>query len=71
MSEYESLAHSRWDCTYHVVFIPKRRKKELYGKIRAFLKPLFHELAGQRESKIVKGALVQDHHIKRHSSSQA
>ncbi len=61
MSDYESLAHSKWDCTYHVVFIPKGRKKELYGKIRAFLKPLFHELARQRESKIEKGALVQDH----------
>lgn len=61
MSDYQSLAHSKWDCTYHVVFIPKGRKKELYGKIRAFLKPLFHELARQRESTIVKGALVQDH----------
>jgi putative transposase len=61
MSDYESLSHSKWDCTYHVVFIPKGRKKELFGKIRAFLKPLLHELARQRESTIEKGALVQDH----------
>lgn len=51
-SSYESLAHSKWDCKYHIVFIPKGRKKKLYGKIRQFLGPKFHELAGQRESKI-------------------
>ena len=61
MSNYESLCHSKWDCTYHVVFIPKGRKKDLYGKIRKFLGPLFHELAKQRESTIVKGNMVQDH----------
>ncbi|MBF0299142.1 MAG: IS200/IS605 family transposase [Oligoflexia bacterium] len=61
MSTYESLCHSKWDCTYHVVFIPKGRKKDLYGKIRKFLGPVFHELAKQRESTIVKGNMVQDH----------
>lgn len=60
-SSYESLSHSRWDCKYHIVFVPKNRKKILYGKIRKFLAPLFHELAGQRNSKIVKGNMVQDH----------
>ena len=60
-SSYESLSHSRWDCKYHVVFIPKCRKKELYGKIRKFLGPIFHELAGQRGSKITEGHMVQDH----------
>ena len=48
MSLLKSLAHSRWDCKYHVVFIPKGRKKELYGKIREYLKQVFHELARQR-----------------------
>ncbi len=61
MSEYESLAHSKWDCKYHVVFVPKYRKRVLYGRIRTFLGPLFHELARQRSSKIVKGNMVQDH----------
>ena len=42
----ESLSHSRWK--YHIVFVPKGRKKELYGKVRQFLGPVFHELAGQR-----------------------
>ena len=60
-SSYESLSHSKWDCKYHVVFIPKNRKKVLYGKIRTFLGPVFHELANQRNSEIVKGSMVQDH----------
>ena len=58
---YQSLAHSRWDCKYHVVFIPKGRKKELYGKVRTFLGQVFHELARQRNAKIVEGHMVQDH----------
>jgi putative transposase len=44
-----------------VVFIPKNRKKVLYGKIRNFLGPVFHDLASQRNSKILKGSMVQDH----------
>lgn len=58
---YESLCHSKWDCKYHLVFIPKYRKKVLYGKIRQFLGPVFHELARQRECTIVEGHMVQDH----------
>lgn len=60
-SSYESLAHSKWDCKYHIVFIPKCRKKALYGKIRKFLGPVFHELAAQRGSTIMEGHMVQDH----------
>ena len=58
---YESLSHSKWDCKYHLVFVPKCRKKVLYGNIRKFLGPVFHELAGQRRSKIIEGHMVQDH----------
>ena len=61
MSDFESLSHSRWDCKYHVVFIPKGRKKELYGKIRKFLGPVFRELAGQKGCKIEEGHMVSDH----------
>ena len=61
MSSYESLSHSKWDCKYHIVFVPKFRKKVLYGKIRSFLAPVFHELAAQRGCKIDKGNMVQDH----------
>ena len=60
-SSYESPSHSRWDCKYHVVFIPKGRKKALYGKIRTFLSPVLRELAGQRGSTILEGHMVQDH----------
>lgn len=60
-SSYDSLTHSKWDCKYHIVFIPKGRKKALYGKVRKFLAPVFHQLAAQRESTIVEGHMVQDH----------
>jgi len=58
---YQSLSHSSWDCKYHVVFIPKCRKKAIYGKIRESLGPIFHELARQKDCKIVEGNLVSDH----------
>ena len=58
---YQSLTHSKWDCKYHVVFIPKGRKKVLYGKIRPFLAKIFHELARQKGCKIIKGNMVKDH----------
>ena len=58
---FESLSHSKWDCKYHLVFVPKYRKKVLYGKIRQYLGPLFHELAGYRQCKILEGHMVQDH----------
>jgi putative transposase len=61
MSTFESLSHSRWDCKYHVMFVPKCRKKALYGKIRKFLGPVFHELASQRRSQLLEGHRVQDH----------
>ena len=61
MSTYESLSHSQWDCKYHVVFVPKGRKKALYGKGRKFWGPVLHELASQRRSEILEGHMVQDH----------
>lgn len=61
MSEYQSQAHSKWDCKYHVVFIPKRRRKAIYGNIRKKLGEIFHFLAAQRECKIIEGHLMRDH----------
>ena len=61
MSDYGSLNHTKWECKYHVVFIPKCRRKVLYGKIRRDLGKIFHELAKQRESEIVEGHLCPDH----------
>ncbi len=57
----QSLSHSRWDCKYHVVFVPKRRRKTLFGTIRQKLGPMFHELARQKECRIVEGHLLADH----------
>ena len=58
---FESLSHSRFDCKYHLVFVAKYRKKTLYGKIRIYLGPVFHELAHQKGCKILEGHMVQDH----------
>jgi putative transposase len=58
---YEALSHSKWECKYHVVFVPKNRKKRLYGVVRRFLVKVFHELARQRGARIIKGNMVQDH----------
>jgi len=62
MSEvYQSLSHSKWDCKYHVIFVPKRRRKVLYGELRQQLKAIFHELARQKECQILEGHLMPDH----------
>ena len=61
MKQYQSLCHSRWECKYHVVFIPKRRKKRIYGHIRQHLGKLFRELAAQKECEILEGHLCLDH----------
>ena len=61
MSEYQSLSHTRWECKYHVVFIPKGRRKVLFGQIRKELGEVFRHLAEQRESRIEKGHLMSDH----------
>src|SRR5262245_27728985 len=60
-SSDESLRHAKWDGKYHVVLIPKGRKKAWYGKIRRFLGPVLRALAGQRGSTIVAGHRVQEH----------
>ena len=61
MDEYESLSHSRWECKYHVVFIPKCRRKVLYGQLRQHLGEVFRKLAEQKESRIEEGHLLSDH----------
>jgi hypothetical protein len=59
MSEtYQSLAHTKWDCKYHVVFLPKRRRKTLFGEIRKELGPILRELVEHKECEIVEGHLM-------------
>jgi putative transposase len=61
MDDYESLSHTKWECKYHVVFIPKCRRKVLYGQLRRHLGEVFRELATCRESRIEEGHLMPDH----------
>src|SRR5262245_38152097 len=74
MDEYESLSHTKWECKYHVVFIPKCRRKTLYEQLRPHLGEVFRKLAAQKESRIEEGRLLADHvHISippKHSVSQ-
>ena len=58
---YQSLSHARWGCKYHVVFVPKRRRKVLYGELRQQLGTIFHGLARQKECQILEGHLLVDH----------
>lgn len=61
MNPAESLKHTKWECKYHVVWIPKYRKKSLYQGLRRYLGELLKDLAAQKECKILEGHLVSDH----------
>lgn len=61
MEQYESLNHTKWDCKYHVVFIPKYRRKVLYGELRSNLGEVIRKLTEQKDSKIEEGHLMLDH----------
>ncbi len=61
MNNSQSLSHSKWDCKYHIVWIPKYRRKALYGHIRQHLGEVIRELARQRESQVLEGHICSDH----------
>jgi putative transposase len=61
MEDIDSLSHTRWECKYHVVFIPKYRRKALYAELRRHLGEKFRDLAEQRECRIEEGHLLIDH----------
>jgi putative transposase len=61
MDDIQSLNHSVWECKYHVVFIPKCRKKVHYGELRKKLGEVFKKLGSQKESEIIEGHLMRDH----------
>jgi putative transposase len=61
MDEDESLSHSKWECKYHIVFIPKCRRKVLYGNLRQHLGEVLRRLAEQKECRIEEGHLFSDH----------
>ena len=61
MDSAKSLSHTKWECKFHVVWIPKHRRKVLYGQLRRYLGDLLHGLAKQKESQILEGHLCRDH----------
>ena len=61
MPDSETLSHTKWDCKYHVVFIPKYRRKALYHELRRHLGEVFRALAEQKECRIEEGHLMADH----------
>jgi putative transposase len=61
MRQVNSLNHTRWECKYHIVFIPKCRRKAIFGQIRQELGEVFRKLAEQKESKIEEGHIMPDH----------
>jgi len=61
MEDTESLSHTKWECKYHVVFIPKYRRKSLYKELRRHLGEVFRSLASRRERRIEEGHLMVDH----------
>jgi putative transposase len=61
MNNIGSLSHTTWDCKYHLVWIPKYRKKVIFGELRKYLGDVLHELAIQKESKILEGHMMGDH----------
>ena len=61
MDERESLSHTKWECKYHVIWIPKYRKKNLFVGLRKELGSVFHAFAEQKECKVLEGHLQPDH----------
>jgi len=61
MTIIESISNTRWDCKYHPVWVPKWRREILYTQLRKHLGQVLHDLAGQKEIKILEGHLQADH----------
>ena len=61
MNNVQCLCHTKWECKFHVVWIPKCRRKMLYGQLRKNLGDVFHDLARQKESRVLEGHLQPDH----------
>jgi hypothetical protein len=59
MNEQQSLSHTVWGCKYHIVWIPKYRKKSLFKELRQYVGPVLKDLAERKECKIEKGHLLQ------------
>ena len=60
MKEWQSQAHVKWECKYHVVILPKYRKKALYGRLRREIGRIFRELCPQKQIELVEGKAIPD-----------
>jgi len=61
MEDYQRLSHTKWQCKYHIIFIPKGRRKTLFGVVRRELGGVFHRLAEQKGCRIEEGHILPDH----------
>jgi putative transposase len=61
MKDWQSMAHVKWECKYHIVFIPKYRKKKLYGQVRKRIGEIFQELCRYKDIEILEGHAMPDH----------
>jgi len=61
MGNVQSLSYSKWECIYHITWIPKYRKKKIYKELRRYLAEIFREPAKQKECKVMEGHLMPDH----------
>ena len=61
MNDVQRLSHTKWECKFHIVWIPKCRRKMLYGQLRKNLGDVLHDLARQKESRVLEGHLQPDH----------
>ena len=61
MEDYKRMSHTKWQCKYHIIFIPKCRRKVLYGVVRRELGEVFHRLAEHKDCKIEEGHIMPDH----------
>ena len=61
MNDVQCLSHTKWECKFHVVWILKCRRKMLYGQLRKNLGEVLHDLARQKESRVLEGHLQSDH----------
>ena len=61
MHDFESLSHVRWECKYHIIIIPKYRKRKLYGRLRRQVGEVLRDLCRQRGIEILEGHLMSDH----------
>ena len=57
----KSIAHTRWNCTYHIVFIPKYRRKVMYGEVKRDIAEILKKLCEMKQIQLLEGKVCKDH----------